>query len=402
MRQTHRKSNQQVLREAASSAPVKSNQHDLLGYLEQRQPEMIALIRTMVQQESPTSSKQAVDALGGWLAAELEKLGGVLTVHRASHFGDHIQADFTAPAGKPVLLLGHFDTVWNLGTIAKMPWREQDGRLWGPGVLDMKTGIAHMLFAVAAIREVRAALPRPVTVLLVSDEEVGSDSSRHITESVAKNCAAVLVIEPSFGLQGALKTARKGVGDFTVKVAGKAAHAGLDFEKGHSAVLELARQILNIAKFTDLKRGITVNPGVIHGGTRTNVVPAEAHVEVDLRIAKLVDAAGLEKKFRSLKPLDKRCKIQVTGGLNRPPLERSPAVVKLFHQAQSLAREMGFKLQEAAVGGGSDGNFTAALGIPTLDGLGAVGEGAHAVNESVLVSQLAKRTALLARLIETI
>jgi glutamate carboxypeptidase len=266
----------------------------------------------------------------------------------------------------------------------------------------MKTGIVQMLFAISVLRGVRGGLSRPVTVLLVTDEEVGSESSRAITERIAKQCAAVLVLEPSYGLHGALKTARKGVGDYTVTVTGKAAHAGLDFEKGASAILELSRQLLKIEKFTQLNKGITVNPGVVRGGTRNNVIAAEASADVDIRITEMSQAAGLEKKFRGLRAIDRRCKLQVEGGVNRPPLERTEAVARLFALAKTLGRELGLNLKEASVGGGSDGNFTAGLGIPTLDGLGAPGEGAHAVNESVVAEQIVPRTALLARLIEAV
>jgi glutamate carboxypeptidase len=266
----------------------------------------------------------------------------------------------------------------------------------------MKTGIAQMLFAIEALQAVRGGLSRPISVLLVTDEEVGSESSRAITERIAKECAAVFVLEPSFGLQGALKTARKGVGDYTVRVQGKASHAGLDFEKGASAILELSRQLLAIEKFTDLDQGITVNPGVIRGGTRNNVIAADASADVDMRITKLAQANAVDKKFRALKPFDKRCKLSIEGGVNRPPLERTEGVAKLFAKAKQLGIELGLKLKEASVGGGSDGNFTGALGIPTLDGLGVPGEGAHATNESVLVDQIVPRTALLARLIEEV
>jgi glutamate carboxypeptidase len=257
-----------------------------------------------------------------------------------------------------------------------------------------------MLFAIDVLRAVRGELPRPVRVLLVTDEEVGSESSRAITERLAKQSAAVLVCEPPFGLEGALKTGRKGVGEYTVRVRGVAAHAGLEPEKGQSAIVELARQIVRIATFTEMKRGLTVNPGVLRGGTRTNVVAEHAECEVDVRIAKLADAARLEKKFRSLKPFNRRCHLEVSGGVNRPPMERSKAVAALFKLAQQAGGELGLKLTEVTVGGGSDGNFTAALGIPTLDGLGAVGDGAHARHEFVVTTEISRRTALLARLIE--
>jgi glutamate carboxypeptidase len=375
---------------------------EILEWLQAQQREMVDAIRQLVLRESPSHNKQAVDALGRELGSFFSDAGGRVTMHRGEEFGDHLQADFEGGSGSRVLLLGHFDTVWDVGTLSQMPFREERARLWGPGVLDMKTGIVQMLFALRGLQAVQRALPRPVSVLLVSDEEVGSDSSRAITERLAKQCGSVLVLEPSFGLQGAVKTARKGVGDYRVQVTGRAAHAGLDFEKGASAILELSRQLLKIEKFTDVRNGITVNPGLIRGGTRNNVVAAEAVADVDIRIARLSQAAGLEKKFRGLKAIDRRCKVSVRGGINRPPLERSEAVVRMYELARKLGSELGLKLKEAAVGGGSDGNFTAALGIPTLDGLGAPGEGAHATHESVLVEQIAPRTALLARLIESV
>ena len=263
----------------------------------------------------------------------------------------------------------------------------------------MKSGIALMLHAIAALRTVAGGLPRSVSILLVSDEEIGSDSSRHITESLATQSEAVLVLEPSYGPGGAVKTARKGVGEYQIKVTGKAAHSGLDFEKGVNAVVELARQIERVSKFTDLSRGLTVNPGLISGGTRVNVVPAEATVSVDLRISKLKDAAGIDRKFRSLRPFNRKCKLDVSGGLNRPPLERTSGVVALYKKAAEISKALGYRLGEAAVGGGSDGNFTGALGIPTLDGLGGVGEGAHATHESIVIETLPWRAALLTGLI---
>ncbi len=241
-----------------------------------------------------------------------------------------------------------------------------------------------------------------MTVLLVSDEEVGSNSSRAITESLAKKAAAVLVLEPSYGLNGSVKTARKGVGEYQVKVTGKASHAGLDFEKGVNAILELARQIEKISSFTDLKKGLTVNVGIVVGGSRTNVVPAEALAQVDVRIARMKDAAGIDKKMRGLRPFNRKCKVEVSGGVNRPPMERTAGVAALHGIAVGIARDLGWSLGEAAVGGGSDGNFTAGLGIPTLDGLGGVGDGAHAVHEHILISELPRRTALVAGLIERV
>ena len=265
----------------------------------------------------------------------------------------------------------------------------------------MKSGVALMMSAIEALKTWHAGLPRPVTVFLVSDEEVGSSSSRRITEALARESSAVLVLEPAAGTRGAVKTARKGVGDYTLTVNGVAAHAGLDPGKGHSAILELARQIAVISKFNHLKQGISVNPGVIRGGTRTNVVAAEAAVEIDVRIKSAKQAKGLDRKMRSLKLFDKHCKLAIEGGINRLPMERTAGVAALYKKAQAIAHGINWKLEEAAVGGGSDGNFTAGIGIPTLDGLGGVGEGAHAIHENIVIAELPRRALLLAGMIET-
>jgi glutamate carboxypeptidase len=373
----------------------------LLDFCRQQEPAMLDLLRRMVEIESPSDDKAAVDKLGKFLAAEFEGLGGKATLHAQSSYGNHLQAEFAGGAGKPVLLLGHFDTVWPLGTLKSMPFRREGDRAFGPGIYDMKAGIAMMVFALRALRSA-GALPRPVTVLLDTDEEVGSPTGRPLVEAVARECEAVLVLEPSQGPQGHLKTARKGVGDYTIRVRGRASHAGVDFEKGHSAIVELSRQILEVAKFTDLARGITVNPGVVQGGTRTNVVAAEASAEVDIRIARAADARELEQKFAALRPIDHGCALEVSGGLNRPPMERTEGTVRLYRLAQEHAAALGMAMDEASTGGGSDGNFTSALGLPTLDGLGAVGEGAHAANESIVLSELPRRTALLACLIQSL
>src|SRR5258708_4341705 len=283
-----------------------------------------------------------------------------------------------------------------------MPFREADGRLWGPGVLDMKSGIVFFLFALRALVELARPVGRQVVLQLNCDEEVGTKTSRPLTEEAARKSAAVLVLEPGSGLSGKVKTARKGVGDYTVTVKGRASHAGVDFEAGASAILELSRQIERIASFTQINRGVTVNPGVISGGTRTNVIAAEARAEVDIRVLREKDAPALDKKFRSLRPFDKRCSIQVAGGVNRPPMERSAGIRALVKTAKSLARKIGVGLEESATGGGSDGNFTAVLGVPTLDGLGGVGEGAHSANESILIDRIGDRTALLAGLVEAL
>jgi glutamate carboxypeptidase len=393
-----------------------------LEYFKERRDAIVSTIREFVELESPSDSPAAANRAAEAIAEKFSRLGGELRFHRATNFGSHLQVNFAGKSAKPLLLLGHYDTVYPLGTLASMPCRVDHNKLTGPGALDMKSGIALMLHAIAALQDWHkqdwhkedwhkqdsssptqsgnSGLPRPVTVFLVSDEEVGSSSSRAITEALAKRAAAVLVLEPSYGRLGAVKTARKGVGDYLVKVTGKAAHAGLDFEKGANAIRELARQIEKISSFTDLKRGLTVNVGMVSGGSRTNVVPAEAAVQVDVRIARLKDAARIDKKMRGLRPFNRKCKIEISGGINRPPMERTVGVAALYAQAAAIARELGWKLGEAAVGGGSDGNFTAGLGIPTLDGLGGVGDGAHAPHEHILISELPRRAALLASLIE--
>jgi glutamate carboxypeptidase len=381
------------------SAAIKPGPNAVLPWLAARQDEMVTLVRELVTRESPTHDKAACDALCEFLTAQFRAIDGKVKVHRQKTAGNHLEVDFSGPKGqKPVLLLGHYDTVYDLGTLKTMPWREQGGKLFGPGVFDMKGGIVQMMFALRALREAGGRLPRPVKVWLVSDEEVGSESSRAMTEKLASQCAAVFVCEPS-GPGGALKTARKGVGDFTIKVTGRAAHSGLDFEKGHSAIQELAHQIHAIARLTDLKRGITMNVGIIRGGTRTNVVAGEAIAELDLRIGKKSDGPVMERKVKALKPVNRNCRLEITGGVNRPPLERTREVAALFAEAQKVATQLGFELKEIAVGGGSDGNFTAGIGIPTLDGLGAVGDGAHASHEHIIAAELPRRAALLAGLI---
>jgi glutamate carboxypeptidase len=378
-----------------------------LAYFDERRDEIVSTIRELVEIESPSDNKAAVDRIAEAVAHKFSQLGGEVHFHSAKDFGSHLQVNFGGKSAKPVLLLGHYDTVYPLGTLATMPCRAVHNQLTGPGVLDMKSGIALMLHALAALQQWHGKdrvgrLPRPVTVLLVSDEEVGSNSSRAITESLARKAGAVLVLEPSYGRQGAVKTARKGVGEYLVKVTGKASHAGLDFQKGVNAILELARQIEKISTFTDLKKGLTVNVGIVSGGSRTNVVPAEAAAQIDVRIARIKDAAGIDEKMRSQRPFNRKCKIEITGGINRPPMERTAGVAALYAQAAAIARELGWKLGEAAVGGGSDGNFTAGLGIPTLDGLGGVGDGAHATHEHILISELPRRATLIAGLIEAV
>ena len=367
---------------------------------------MLDLLRKLVLAESPSDDKAAVDSCVALAVDHAKALGGRVKIHRQRAFGDVFEARFgprapkteklKAVSAKPVLLLGHLDTVWPLGTLKSMPFRIEDGRLFGPGTLDMKGGVAMAFTAVELLTEARL-LNREIVLLLNSDEEVGSPVSRPITERIAAECAAVFVLEPAQGL--AYKTARKGTGNWRIDIQGVASHAGVDFLKGASAIRELARVVETVSGWTDLKRGLTVSVGLAGGGSKTNVIPAEAWAEVDVRIAREADGARIERKFAALKAQDIRCSLAVTGGINRPPMERTRGTVKLYRQARSLAAELGFLLDEAATGGASDGNFTSALGIPTLDGMGAVGEGAHARHESIVLEHISPRTALLAGLL---
>ncbi len=372
----------------------------ILRSVETRSDWIRTTLRELVLQESPSEDRAAVNAAMAIAGRHALDLGGRVRRHKQKDFGDVLELRFgrRTSSRKPLLLLGHLDTVWPVGTLSGMPWREEKGRYWGPGVLDMKAGVVMALTAISTLRELKLA--RPVTLLLNSEEEVGSPVSRAITERLALESEVVFVLEPAQGL--AYKTARKGVGFYNVQVTGVGAHSGVDFERGHSAVLELAKLVQTMSNFTNLERQLTVNCGVVAGGTRSNVVASQAHAEVDVRIAKASDAAYVEKLFRGLKASDPHCKLEITGGINRPPMERKAGTIALFKKARKIAAEIGFELDEASTGGGSDGNFTAALGVPTLDGMGAVGEGAHAAHESVVIEHLVPRTALLAAMIASV
>jgi glutamate carboxypeptidase len=369
----------------------------LLAGARRKQSALVELARKLVQVESPSDVKAAVDACTAIAAEAGRGLRGRIKLHRQRNYGDVLEMRFgprsKGDRRKPIMLLGHLDTVWPIGTLRTMPCRVADGRLWGPGTLDMKVGVAMALTAIEILTEA-ALLDREVILLLNSEEEIGSPVSRPITEKIGVDCGAVFVLEPAQGL--AYKTARKGTGNWRIDIRGVAAHAGVDFEKGASALRELSRVIDVVSGWTELKRGLTVSVGVAGGGSKTNVIPAEAFAEVDVRIAKISDGPRIERRFRSLKAADKRCALAVTGGINRPPMERTRGTAKLFTRARALADELGLVLDEASTGGASDGNFTSAQGIPTLDGMGAVGEGAHASHESVVLEHLAPRTALLA------
>lgn len=368
----------------------------VLVWAGKNQSAIFELIREFVECESPSDSPAAIHRFMVLLGESVSDIA-VSQLTPAGAFLCKFKLPGRQKKGR-LLALGHADTVWPIGTLGTMPFRRAQGRLWGPGVLDMKAGLAFFIFAMRALVELDIPVPNEVALLVNPDEETGSKASRAGTELAARQSHAVLVLEPGTGLEGKAKTARKGIGAFTLKVRGIASHAGVDFAKGSSAVVELARQVEVVSGFTDLKRGITVNPGVVSGGTRSNVIAAEASAEIDFRVPRLTDAKALDRKFRALKPFDKRCSLELTGGLNRPPMERSKGVAALFTTARKLAADLGVELEESSTGGGSDGNFTAALGIPTLDGIGAVGEGAHASHESVLIDRIPDRVALLAKL----
>ena len=378
---------------------------DLLQALRSQQTPMVRLLRRMVAAESPSFDKAAVDRFGQIVAAEWRRRGARVEFLRQTERADHVRAELHLGRGRhtgQILILGHLDTVYPLGTLARIPFRIARGRAWGPGTFDMKGGLVMALFAVDALRRAGIAIRKRLVFLWTSDEEIGSGTSRAAIEREARRSDAVLVLEPAFGVQGRLKTQRKGVGEVTLRVKGRSAHAGIDPRKGINAVHELALQIARLMRLNDPRRGITVQATVVEGGTFSNVVPEKAEAKVDVRIARASDARPVNRTLRNLRPILKGARIEVRGGINRPPLERSPAVRALFRHAQSLAQEIGFDLGEASTGGGSDGNFTAALGVPTLDGLGAVGNGAHSPREHLILRALPQRTALLAALLATL
>jgi glutamate carboxypeptidase len=364
-----------------------------------RRDEILELTRELVSIESPSGDIVALDRCATRLIQALERAGGAVTRPRHSATtAAHVQATWPG-RGPRVLVLGHFDTVYPLGQLQRQPIEIRDGRLFGPGAYDMKAGLA---MAIGAIQAVAASTPldrRPaVTLLATADEEVGSASSRSLIEDLARESTAVLVLEPALA-SGAIKTARKGVGEFAIAVHGVSAHAGVDPSAGASAIHELARLVGALRALSDPARGLTVNVGTIEGGTRPNVVAEHARALVDVRIAYGSDAPGIEKAIHALRAEDPRVRVVVTGGINRPPMERTAAVARLFELARAVAEEQGWTLVEGATGGGSDGNFTAALGVPTLDGLGAVGDGAHAHHEHIVINDLAPRAALVAGLL---
>ncbi len=364
-------------------------------------PGMLATLRRFVIAESPSLEKAAADRCCGLIAEEWRKRGARVERIAQKHRGDHLRITYGPekfrPAGQ-LMVLGHYDTVHSTGTLRKMPFRLSPGRAYGPGTFDMKAGIVQALFALQALQQNNVIRRKRIVFLWTSDEEIGSESSRRLLEAEARRSDAVFVLEPSFGPRGLLKTARKGVGEAELIVHGRASHAGLAPEEGINAIHELAQQLARIEKWNNLRRGVTINAGTVEGGTRTNVIPECARAVLDLRALNVSDVRRLERRLHSLRPVHQGARIEVTAGFNRAPLERKMSAT-LFARAESLAAQMGLSLGECTAGGGSDGNFTAALGIPTLDGLGAVGDGAHSSHEHVLINTMPARAALLASLL---
>jgi glutamate carboxypeptidase len=372
-----------------------------LPYLRKRLPHMLETLRELTLLESPSLEKEPADRCCEFLAGKWLRHGTIAQIIRQRHRGDHLRVVWKPAEGRTksqLLVLGHYDTVYPTGTLAKMPFRISGGKAHGPGTFDMKAGIVQALFALEAIRESQPLVQKRLVFLWTSDEEIGSESSRKLIEDEAKRSDAVFVLEPSLGPRGLLKTSRKGVGEAELIVHGRASHAGLAPEKGINAVHELAAQIGRLEKWNDLRRGVTINADIVSGGSRTNVIADRAHATLDLRAWREADMRALEKRLYSLKPVHRGAKLEIHGGFDRPPLERKHSAA-LYARAKTIARELGFFLGEAAAGGGSDGNFTATLGIPTLDGLGAVGDGAHATHEHVLIDAMPQRSALLAALL---
>jgi glutamate carboxypeptidase len=364
---------------------------------------MLDLLRELVHLESPSLEKAPSDRCCGFLADQWLLRGAVVNVLKQEKRGNHLRVMWPPDALKPsgqLLVLGHYDTVYPSGSLVKAPFRVSGGKAYGPGTFDMKAGIVQALFAFEALLELKIPARKNIVFLWTSDEEIGSGSSRAIIAAEAKRSDAVFVLEPSLGPRGLVKTSRKGVGEAKLVVRGRASHAGLAPEDGANAIHELAAQIARIEKWNNLRRGVTVNADLIEGGTRTNVIADRAKANVDLRAWRLADMHAIEKRLHSLKPIHRGVKLEITGGFERPPMERKHSAA-LFARAKILAKQMGLPLGETAAGGGSDGNLTASLGIPTLDGLGAVGEGAHSAHEHVFVKTMPQRAALLAALLAT-
>lgn len=376
------------------------NGTSLLDYFLTRQPIMLDAIRQLVEIETPSDDKPRLDAFARLLRDRLMAAGAQAEIIPNPERGDHVRATFgpALPGVKPALILCHFDTVWSVGSLATHPFRvDAAGKAYGPGIFDMQSSLVLTEYALRAIGDLALELPRPITILMTSDEEVGSPTSKELIENEARQAAYVLVMEsPLPG--GVLKTARKGGRHFHLSVQGVPAHAGVEPEKGISAIQELAQQILILHSLTDLQKGTTVNVGVVSGGSRANVVAARAEAQIDVRAWTQVEMERISEAILSVEPITPGAQVTVTASEGRPPLE-STVTLDLFHQAQTLGRELGLELDHAGTGGGSDGNLTGALGIPTLDGLGVPGHGAHADHEHIETDKIAGRAALLTTLL---
>jgi glutamate carboxypeptidase len=383
--------------------PAPSVAQKIKNFLQPTLRQMIDTLRRFVISESPSLEKAYTDRCCEIIATEGRKYG--LQVRRISqkNRGDHLHMVSPSSSSRPngqLLVLGHYDTVYASGTLKKMPFRCTAGKAYGPGTFDMKAGIVQALFAHHALQKLNLAPDKHIVFLWTSDEEIGSDSSRKLIETEARRSDAVFVLEPSYGPRGLMKTARKGVGEAEIIVHGRASHAGLAPAEGINAVHELCLQVSSILKWNNPHRGTTVNADIIQGGTRTNVIAAQARAVLDLRATSISEMSRLERQLRALKPHLRGARLEIHGGFSRCPLERKMSVA-LFKRAKSLAAQMNLPLGECVVGGGSDGNLTAALGIPTLDGLGAVGDGAHSTHEHILTATMPIRAALLAALLAT-
>lgn len=376
---------------------------DAIKFCRAEMPSMLRMLRAAVEIESPSGSKAEIDRMAKFFAAGFRRNRAAVRLLPHPKMGAAVIAEFWGGRGraaKPILLLGHLDTVWARGTLRAMPFRTRGDKAYGPGILDMKAGIVAGLWALRAVQALGVQPPGPVRFFLTPDEEVGSRAFRKVIEAEARRARAVLVLEPAAS-GGALKTGRKGVGEFEITVHGRLAHAGIAPEAGVNAIAELARQLLRIERFAEPRRGLTVNVGVIEGGTRSNVVPDLARARVDVRIPEIRDRERIERKFRALRPFDPGARLELRGGFTRPPFDSRVSAV-LCARARQIGRELGLDLAGALSGGGSDGNFAAALGVPTLDGLGAVGDGAHAGHEHIIISELPRRAALVAGLLASI
>ncbi len=370
-----------------------------------RQSELLSFVQALVETESPSGDQEGSRAVVTVLADAARSISAVSSVERivGEDFGEHLRIRAFADASEtaPIVILGHTDTVHPRSAVIERPWRVEGNRIYGPGIFDMKANCALALEVLRACEATGVRPQHPVTILLTCDEESGSPSGRGLVETEAKNARAVLVLEPPAS-GGRVKTGRKGTGMFTITVHGRAAHAGLDPEKGVSAVLELARQTVRLSELNDPATGTTVTVTVVKGGTHSNVVPAEASAEIDVRFNSAAEALRIENVFLNLEPIDARAQLVVSGGINRPPLERTERVAALYEQARAVAGLLDFDLGEASVGGASDGNFVGALGVPVLDGLGIEGDGAHAAHEHIIVDGIPLRGALLAGLIASL